>query len=221
MGNTSHQLGVTVDQFMKRWVAHPAFWLVWVALIFSWPITRAVRANLPDALPQLGQVEHFTMTNQYGVDFDSSSQLEGKIWVANFIFTRCPTVCPAFTKKMFDVQHRVRHLHQAIHLVSFSVDPQYDTPERLLAYAQEYRASPFMWSFLTGPLDAVKSTVSESLKISMGGQRPDGNFEGIFHGSHFVLIDGAMQIRGFYNAEDEGSMDKLLSDIGWVVNRGG
>ncbi|MDP7039208.1 MAG: SCO family protein [Myxococcota bacterium] len=221
MDNTSHQWGLRVDRFMKRWVGHPGFWLLWVALIFSWPITRAVRANLPDALPQLGQVAHFSLTNQYGANFNSEEQLAGKIWVANFIFTRCPTVCPAFTKKMFEVQHRVRHLHQAVQLVSFSVDPDYDTPERLLEYAQEHRASPFMWSFLTGPLEAVKSTVSESLKNSMGGQRPDGNFEGIFHGSHFVLIDGAMQIRGFYNAEDEGSMDELLSDMSWVVNRGG
>jgi len=201
----------------KRFFGSPIPWLAVVFLVMTFNITRAVMSDLPKPLPVLGTVPKFQLTDQHGLPF-GSEQLAGRAWVANFIFTRCPTVCPAFTRKMAKIQDHARNLGSAFHLVSFSVDPEYDTPERLMAYAKENRASSHAWSFLTGPLGDIKTVVSDGLKIAMGNDSPDGNFEGIFHGSHFVLVDPQMRIRGYYDANDPGAVERLLRDAGNMLN---
>src|SRR2546427_7051085 len=118
-------------------VGKPVFWVIAMAVIFAAPIVRSVRAKLPPALPALGVIEDFTLTDQFGQPF-GSAQLRGKVWVADFIFTRCPTVCPLLTERMGKVQHRARNLGTAFQLVSFTVDPEWDTPERLAVYAHAH-----------------------------------------------------------------------------------
>lgn len=201
----------------RQFFGAPWPWLLVIAAVVLFNIIRAVTASLPPPLPLLGEVPAFSLTDQHGRAY-GSDDLRGRAWVANFIFTRCPTVCPAFTRKMGRIQHRSRGLGNALHLVSFSVDPEFDTPERLAAYAHEHRASDRAWSFLTGPLDDIKAVVIDGLKTSMGNGDPQGNFEGIFHGSHFVLVDPAMQIRGYYDANDADSVERLLIDAGWLLN---
>jgi protein SCO1 len=192
-------------------------WVLIMVSVAGFNIVRAVRKDIPEPLQVLGTVPEFSLTNQLGEPF-GSRELEGKAWIANFIFTRCPTVCPAFTAKMAEVRHRSRGLGNAIHLVSFSVDPEHDTPETLLAYAKKSKSSPGVWSFLTGPMEAVKEVVITGLKMSMGNEDPEGNFAGIFHGSHFVLVDAKRQIRGYYDANDDDAIDRVLIDAGWLLN---
>jgi protein SCO1/2 len=133
--------------------------------------------------------------------------------VANFIFTRCPTVCPAFTRKLARVQKETDGFGPKLQLVSFSVDPTYDTPERLAAYAQKHGANPARWSFLTGDYEKLKDTVVSSFKISMGRENLDeADVLGIFHGNHFVLVDAQGQIRGYYDSADEEAFERLLTD---------
>src|SRR5262245_25656781 len=156
--------GHAVGARIASLVGKPSFWVVFVLLGMTWPIARTLAIQLPPALPVLGTLPEFTFHNQYGQDF-GSEQLKGRIWVANFIFTRCPTECPRFTKQMFQLQHRGRGLGQAFHLVSFSVDPEHDTPEVLLQFAKQYRVSPRAWTFLTGDPEAIKRTVVDGLKV--------------------------------------------------------
>jgi len=197
-------------------------WALWLSLalsVFAFNFVRALVTPIPEPLPVLGTLSSFALVDQHGESF-GSEQLAGKAWVANFIFTRCPTVCPAFTAKMGEIQHRSRGLGDSFHLVSFSVDPKYDTPAVLQAYAKEHRASSGAWSFLTGSLESIKATVVEGLKIAMGNNSPDGNFAGIFHGSHFVLVDPKGQIRGYYDSNDADAVDRVLRDAGWLLNVG-
>lgn len=204
---------------LERVVSRPSFWLVVALCVSGFQVGRAIWKGAPEALPVLAVVPEFRLHDQQGQEF-GSTELRGKIWIANFIFTRCPTVCPLFSERMAKVRHRTKNLAPLIHLVSFSVDPEHDTPAVLAEYAQRYQANAASWSFLTGPLDEVKEIVIQGLKISMGNDAPDGNFGGIFHGSYFVLVDSGLRIRGYYDANDLEAIDKLVHDAGLVGGDG-
>jgi protein SCO1 len=208
---------------LKKLLSRPLFWVCFVVLAFTVPIgltvSRARRHSAPPALPVHAEIPDFTFTDQHGESF-GSAQLRGKVWVADFIFTRCPSICPLLTEKMRNIQHRSRQLGDGFHMVSFSVDPEYDTPQVLGEYARTHKVSQTRWTFLTGPFDELKKTVEKGLKISMGRDNPNDALPSITHGTHFVLVDQKMQIRGFYDSEDDKAMAKLLDDAGLLMNRG-
>jgi protein SCO1/2 len=194
---------------------HPALWLGVCAMALGL-IALGVgftRLQPPaEPLPRLGSLPEFSFTREDGSAF-GSAQLRGHVYVANFIFTRCPTVCPAFTRKMARVQKETDALGPALQLVSFSVDPHYDTPERLSEYAHKHGANPARWSFLTGDYERLKDTVVNSFKISMGRENLDeADVLAIFHGNHFVLVDGTGEIRGYYESADDEAFERLLTD---------
>jgi protein SCO1/2 len=214
------RLGDRFQEVVARLVARPLFWLALLALPAAWPVIWSLRTPVPPALPVLATLPEFRLTDQAGRPF-GSRELEGRTWVASFIFTRCTTICPGITARMTRIQDRTRNLGSAFHLVSFSVDPEFDTPERLAAYARAHRASPRLWSFLTGPEAEVKEAVVQGLKIAVGReQSDDGRFEGIFHGSHLVLIDQRGRVRGYYDSDDPGVVDRVVRDAGLLANRG-
>jgi protein SCO1/2 len=204
---------------LGRLFGHPLFWLFFVALGVSVPVATRVLAPPPPPLPTLGTLPPFALTDQDGRGF-GSSELEGQVWLAGFIFTRCPTICPAITATMGRIQHRARGLEPAFHLVSFSVDPAYDTPPRLAAFAAAHKASPRMWTFLTGSLEAIKTTVVDGLKIAIGAPEGDQDFASVFHGTHFVLVDQQRRIRGYYDSSSPDVVDRVLHDAAMLVNRG-
>ena len=162
--------------------------------------------------PVYSTLPAFELTDATGTRF-GSKQLAGRPWVANFIFTRCPTICPAFTAKMADVQRAVKDGGLDAHLVSFSVDPVHDTPERLAAYAAKHGADPTRWTFLTGDPESVRKAVVDGLKIAANPIEPDDDPADIFHGSHFVLVDGEGRIRGYYDSNDTDATKRLLADL--------
>jgi protein SCO1 len=208
------------EVLVSRLVARPLFWLVVLAVPAAWPVIWSLKAPVPPRLPVLASLPAFRLTDQAGRPF-GSRELEGRAWVASFIFTRCVTVCPGITATMARIQDRTRNLGTAFHLVSFSVDPEFDTPERLEAYARLHRASPRLWSFLTGPEQQVKDAVVSGLKVAVGRERSeDGRFEGIFHGSHLVLVDQGGRVRGYYDSSDAGVVDQVVRDAGLLANRG-
>jgi protein SCO1/2 len=165
-----------------------------------------------DEPPVLGVLPAFALTNERGEPF-GSADLRGKVWVANFIFTRCPTVCPLFTRKMGSLQPMAGEFGTALHLVSFSVDPQYDRPEVLRAYAEKAGADPSRWTFLTGDAEAIRATVMEGFKVSVGREGPAEDFAGIFHGTQFVLVDGEGRVRGYYASGEAEAVDKLRREM--------
>lgn len=165
-------------------------------------------------LPVFGEVPDFSFTDQTGGTVRKDDLL-GKIWVANFIYSGCGDVCPMLTKKMKGFQEEMGRLSEArdLHLVSFTVDPENDTPQRLAAYAAAFDADPERWFFLTGPLDAVRKTVEEGLRQSMG-RTGDST---LFHSERFVLIDRQCRIRGFFETDPSG-LKTLVRGLRSLVN---
>jgi protein SCO1/2 len=211
---------------LGRLFGNPGFWLLVVALGLAVPVLTRVLEPPAKPLPVLGTLPAFTLTDQDGRAF-GSAELDGHVWLAGFIFTRCPTICPAITATMGRIQHRARGLEPSFRLVSFSVDPDYDTPARLAAYAAAHKASPRMWSFATGSYDAVKRTVVDGLKIAIGADGdgdkrigPETDFASIFHGTHFVLVDQERRIRGYYDSASPDVVDQVLHDAAMLINRG-
>lgn len=159
----------------------------------------------PD-LPTLGNVPAFHLTERAGTPF-ASDDVRGQVWIADFVFTRCPDVCPLLTTRMHDLQ---RTLHgQDVALVSISVDPGYDTPEVLQAYAMAHGAGPG-WRFVTGPRDAVSTLLRDGFHVAFAD---DGPASGpITHSDRFVLVDGALRIRGYYHGSDPDDLSRLADD---------
>ncbi len=209
-----------------RLAGHPLVWAAALGLLFAVPIVRSVTRRLTSAPPLLGTVPAFRLTDQRGQPF-GTRELAGKVWVADFIFTACQEACPLLTERMKEVGRRTRNLGPDFHLVSISVDPERDTPERLAAYAARYGANPIAWSFLTGPADAIESAVVGGFKVGMGKEKqpqpgngqPAGNgeFWQIFHGENLVLVDRQLHIRGYFQATPEG-LDQLVAAAGRVAN---
>ncbi|MGB0640456.1 MAG: SCO family protein, partial [Myxococcota bacterium] len=162
----------------------PGFWILLVGIIFGGTVLRAVTNTVPDPPPKLGQVPEFSLTDQTGETY-GSKDLIGKIWVANFIFTRCTTVCPIFSGKMAELQKRTNKASAGLQLVSFSVDPDYDTPEVLAEYSKGFSANPWYWHFLTGPTKNVREVVVEGMKTLMGDAEEAETPDDLMHGSHF------------------------------------
>lgn len=165
----------------------------------------------------LGQVPDFALTNQDGVTVTQANLL-GRVWVANFVFTRCPSVCPLLTAKFQALQGKLADA-QGVRFVSISVDPEYDTPEVLKAYAARYEADLERWTFLTGALAEIERTVVQGFKLHRGVPTPsevDPSLIDIMHGEHFVLIDPEGTLRGYYQS-DEAGLKELEQDVRTLI----
>jgi protein SCO1 len=191
-----------------RALSHPGFWTAVLAAIIALPLAHRMLGPRAEPLPVLGTVPSFQFQDQNGVAFGPET-LQGKPWVADFVFTRCPTVCPLMTERLAAL---VPQLGERVHLVSLSVDPDFDTPERLRAFAREHRATSPRWHFLTGDSAAVQRAVTEGFKISLSHEGPDADFLSIVHGVHLVLVDGEGHIRGYYDSGDPEALDRLVRD---------
>jgi len=192
-----------------------AFASLAAALVFAFTALSLAGCHpKSEPLPKLGQLATFALVDQDGKSVTADS-LRGKVWVAAFFFTHCPTICPRITRRMRALQVEAGGHTPPITFVSFSVDPDNDTPPVLLAYARKYDADLRNWSFLTGDLAMVKATVVDGFKLALDG-KPDPNAEngGIIHGSHLALVDSSLAIRGYYRTDDDTEMKRLLEDAG-------
>lgn len=163
------------------------------------------------ALDDYGEVPAFSLVDQTGAPI-VRADLADRVVIANFIFTRCPTICPTFTAKMQKVGKELAE-QEHILLVSFSVDPDYDSPEVLGEFARKFDADPARWKFLTGDPTSIKDRLAAGLQIALEqrGTLPSGGPD-IVHGTHFVLIDGRQHIRGYYNSNDPQRVEQLVAD---------
>lgn len=173
-----------------------------------------------EPIPHIGALPSFELVDQSGAPF-RSEDMRGKVWVANFVFTSCPTICPALSRRMMELQGRFEGQKAALGLVSFSVDPENDTPEVLREYAARHEADPSMWTWVTGPTERVSDTVVNGFRLAMGEPTPVGAGEQyeIMHSAHFVLIDRRGNIRGYYASDDEGTA-KLVQDVERLIEEG-
>ena len=211
--------GVRLQRRAASLVSRPLFWVAVVLFGLAVPIVNQVRRAPAPPLPVLGTLPEFRLVDEGGQPY-GAADLRGHVWMAGFIFTRCPTICPALSARMAKIQHRARDLEPHFRLVSFSVDPTYDTPARLADYARRFKASPRMWKLLTGSIDDMKATVEQGLKIAMGTPAGDNDFASLFHGTHFVLVDRDLRIRGYYDSAAPDVEDRVLHDATMLINRG-
>ncbi len=155
-------------------------------------------------LPSWGVVPDFALTDQTGQPFVSKARLDGHIWVGDFIFTHCTGPCPRMSTQMNQVQKAVKE--SSVRFVSFTIDPDRDTPEVLAAYGNRYKADPARWSLLTGTRAELKKLNYDTFHLG----DLDGSLE---HSTRFVLVDEKSRIRGFYDTSEPENIQKLISDI--------
>ncbi len=158
-----------------------------------------------DSEKLIASVPEFTLTNQQR-DEISLSDLSGKVWVADFIFTNCPTICPIMTKEMATLQSEFSS--SDVNFVSFTVDPERDTSEVLANYAERYGADEKTWHFLTGEKDQIYQLANNGFKLAAA------QHEGVFpHSRKFVLVAPNGDIYGYYDSHSEAAMTKLRKDM--------
>lgn len=152
------------------------------------------------------KVEDFTFTNQDGQPF-GLKDLQGKVWLADFIFTNCTTVCPPMTNNMSRLQEKFKDAGVNVEFVSFTVDPERDQPDVLKAYAENYEVDFANWHFLTGYSQEDIKKFSEGSFRSM--VQNDAKSDQVFHGTSFFLVDSSGVIVRRY----EGAVDTPYDDI--------
>jgi protein SCO1/2 len=168
--------------------------------------------SLPSNLEKISQVPAFQLTDQTGKSI-TLEDLKGKIWAANFIFTRCKGPCPITVLRMQDLNTKLKKVRGNVELVTFTVDPEYDTPEILKAFSEPLGADPASWKFLTGTPDAIQKIVVNGL-LQPIAKEPDGTPA---HSTRVVLVDGEGWLRGYQDGLDPEAVQKLMVDIGELL----
>ena len=185
---SSESLSIKLKKIFKN-----PFVLAFLIGIVSLYVVKQFALMRRSAPPPLVMVDKWELTDHFGQKF-GSKDLEGKVFIANFFFTRCPTICPQLIEKMNEVRKRFEHDEDVV-FVSFSVDPAYDTPAVLRSYREKSHISANNWVFLTGSQDDMVNVVMNKMKLHVGEKEPiegltsaDELFD-ISHVAEFVLFD--------------------------------
>lgn len=180
--------------------------IVLVFLILPWiPLKK-----IPEPPEVISALPEFVLTNQDGKPFGSDN-LKGKVYIASFIFTSCPTICPLITNRMLQLQAKFKESKLPIELVSFSVDPGNDSPSILKDYANKYHADTSSWNFLTGPQKDMLNLLEKGFMVPMGEKIPMKSQYDISHTQKLVLIDQKGNIRGYYSSQTEEGLDEIYN----------
>ena len=180
----------------------------------------AMRQRQPP-LPVIAQVPDFALTHHDGSTV-TRRDLLGAPWIADFIFTRCPAICPRMTSQMSLVAKGLGP-GSPIKIASFSVDPEHDTPEVLARYAQQHGAGDG-WYFLTGEVEDIHILSREGFKLGVDASPSEEQALGdgpILHSNRFVLVDSQGLIRGYYDPFDETGLDRLVVDARRLLREAG
>ncbi len=217
MADTKLEPGILrKSNVVEKLVRHWAFWVLFMIFGFSYPIYRSLNRELPPELPVISQVPEFELISENGQRF-GSKELAGKIYLANFVFSRCPSICPKMLGELEKVQKRIRGTGHKVTIVTFTVDPEYDNETVLFNLARKHKANPFTWTFLTGPdKEALFKLYRDGFKV--GVEHNPKNLFDIAHSEKIVLVDEVNRVRGFYSF-DENSINKLMIDVGLLINR--
>jgi len=152
-------------------------------------------------LPVLGEIPQFELTDQKGATFTRAS-LDGHVWVADFIFTNCEGPCPRMSSRMHQLQGVTP---TDVKLVSFTVDPERDSPAALIEYGRKFSADNARWSFLTGSPETLNHLDRDAFKLGSIGA-------GLDHSTRFVLIDKKGRVRGYYGLGENDPVGHLAKD---------
>jgi len=164
-----------------------------------------------------GEIPSFSLIDQTGKAC-TNADLRGKVWVANFIFTRCTGTCPVQTANMAKLQEKLQSnvVASGMRLVSISVEPDYDSPQVLTQYARRFNADPSKWKFLTGDRAAVWKLSKEGFRLPVADNPSDEGMP-ILHDSKVVLVDRMGRIRGYFDGLSSADNAKLSKAIQFVL----
>lgn len=190
-----------------------AFVVAMVLIAFAYSqFSGAVRSrSVSPRLEKYALAPQFQFTDQNGKSV-STEDLKGKIWVANFIFTRCAGPCPVMTSRMLALNQSLGDKVKDVELITITVDPEYDTPEVLKKYSERVGSSE-RWRFLTGPKDKVEETITKGFLQALAKEESGMPI----HSTRFILVDRDGWMRGFQDGNDEEVVQKLLMDIGEIL----
>tara|TARA_R110001606_G_scaffold64727_3_gene150259 strand:- start:269 stop:946 length:678 start_codon:yes stop_codon:yes gene_type:complete len=154
-------------------------------------------------------IADFALTNQNG-KLVTQKDYENKIYIADFFFTTCPTICPIMTKNMAGIQDKILN-DEDVMLLSHSVTPDIDSVPQLKKYALEKGVKDRKWNLVTGDKRQIYELARKSyMAVKTDG---DGGPYDMIHTENFILVDKERRIRGFYDGTDSEEMKKLLSDL--------
>ncbi|REJ05793.1 SCO family protein [Halobacillus trueperi] len=161
------------------------------------------------------EVQSFEGTTQEGESF-STDDMEGKVWLANFIFTNCNTVCPPMTRNMVKIQEQLKEEGVDAEIVSFSVDPTVDSPEVLKEFGKKYGVDHSNWSFITEyTQEEIAKFAQESFKTS--AVKTEGNDQ-VIHGTAFYLINEEGLVVKKYKGDTEVPFEQIVEDTKTITN---
>ena len=189
--------------FFRPWVYALTLIVIIALIVVMQPETEG------DQLPVIGEIPAFSLVDQDG-DLFTLENVKGNVWLADFIFTTCSGPCPIMTERMGMVQHDLLDIDK-LKFVSFTVNPDYDTPEVLKNYAQRFDADVGSWSFVTGKYEQIQELIVEGFKM--------GDVEEIvFHSTRFALVDHEGNLRGYYSGTEPAEHEILTRDIQLLIN---
>ncbi len=190
-----------------------------VLTIIGLAMARQRAAEMPAVL---WPVPEFRLLDQDSTPF-SSQQLHGRVWLASFVYTNCPDVCPLVTHRMAALRDSLQRQDRPgnVGLLSFSVDPVRDSPAVLRAYAAQFRAAKPDWVFLTGALETVIPLVTQGFRLTamhpahLGHPHKSAGAADytVTHTDRIVLIDRDGQVRGTYESSDPEALARLRKDL--------
>jgi protein SCO1/2 len=159
------------------------------------------------------RIGDFTLLNQYGESI-TLEKVKGKVFVAEYFFTTCGTICPKMTEQMTRVQDKFRG-NNDVKILSFTVNPDYDTVQVLLEYAQKHGAEKDQWHFLTGSKVELYRLARKSFFVLKPAEAMNLGDAGsdFIHTNNFVLVDQQLRIRGYYDGTSISEVNELMEDI--------
>lgn len=186
------------------------------SLVFSCG-SRELNESTTDTYPLLFETPSFELIDTGGQLFPSS-RLKGHAWLVDFIFSRCGGPCPLMSKKLGQVQRELKKRgllgsDSRIRLVSITVDPEYDTPEVLAAYAERWEANPSVWHFLTGPSATVREVVEGGFKTALNSAQSSGQIPEINHGTAFLLVGPDGWVRKILRIEEPDFIEEAVRGL--------
>ena len=194
--------------------------VAFIILIFGvYAIPKIVNRFKTPKFVTIGQVPEFEFTNQRGT-LISNSFYENKVYVVEFFFTTCPTICPKMNENMVKIQNKYFG-NKDFGIVSFSINPKHDTPQVLSDYAKSYGVTSKTWNFLTGDQDKIYKLANTGFTLFAGeNSNAEGGFE---HSGMFALVDKQGMIRSrldefgnpiaFYDGLDPKGVQMIIEDI--------
>ncbi len=182
------------------------------AALFLYARHRKLEAS---RLPTIAHVPSFEARDQHGKPFHADA-MRGSVWVVDFVFTTCPTVCPRLTARMAELQGRIEahpRLRVPVKLLSISVDPENDTPEVFAAYGAKHGVHDATWTLATGKTEDLDRIVVQGFKQVYGKKDPSLGIMEVMHGDRFVLVDANGDLRAYYDTTEPGALDRIVADV--------